>query len=486
MWLEVGCVDCKVVRCTEAERAWLETYLSFTDANARFRKGAGSDRIRMLNAFSMTFPAGLLPLVLARAPEEGFTIECSDTLQAPCLPDADADLEWLRDYQLEAVKRAEARRRGILWCPTGSGKTEIAIGLAQYLPCTWLFLVHKANLMTQTADRYELRTKLPAGRVGDGVWDIPRDSRFIVATFQTIDRRMKRDKRVKMMMEDVRGLIVDECHVLPAWSFWNVSMGCINTHWRIGMSGTPLARGDRRSVFAIAALGPVIYRIKSDVLIERGVIAKPHVRMVRVEHRGTLETTWGEVYGTSITRSARRNSTIVEMARRAKKPALVFVKEIRHGKELEKQLWAAGVKAGFVWGKFTGSSRMTQVKDLVAGRIDVLVCSAVFQEGVDIPELRSVIVASAGKSVIATLQRLGRGMRVERDRNNKVVEGGDEFDVWDVDDTGCGCTERTKDTGELVHHGCKWLEHHSRDRRNAYTREGYETVREEVVPAENS
>jgi superfamily II DNA or RNA helicase len=48
--------------------------------------------------------------------------------------------------------------------------------------------------------------------------------------------------------------------------------------------------------------------------------------------------------------------------------------------------------------------------------------------GVSIPNLASVIIASAGKAVIATVQRLGRPMR--------RPDGKDQCEYWDVYDIG--------------------------------------------------
>jgi superfamily II DNA or RNA helicase len=480
MWIEHGDNYAKLVRATDAERAWLTEYLAFTDSAAKYRKGrthSADGKVRMFNVFNQTFPSGFLSLVQRAAPEEGFSVELADNRCCPCPRDPDADLGWLRDYQLEGVERAASRGRGILWCPTGSGKTEIAVGLAQALPCRWLFLVHRASLMEQTAERYERRTGRQAGRIGDGTWNVPDGCTFVVATFQTLAKRLQqKDARTTALLAGSEGLIVDECHVLPAWSFWHVAMAC-PAYFRLGMSGTPLARGDQRSVFAIAALGPVIYRIKAETLIGAGVLARPHIHMVEVHHPRSDKPTWQGVYGENIVRSNRRNALVVEAVRRAERPCLVFVKEIRHGRELERRLWAAGLKPAFTWGSHSVEHRMRYVRDLVQGRIDVLVCSVVFQEGIDIPELRSVVVASGGKSVIAALQKLGRGMRPD------AKSGKTDFECWDFHDVGCGCTKAKAEDGEerRTHSGCRWLERHSRARLRAYAQEGYETVIEQLV-----
>jgi superfamily II DNA or RNA helicase len=230
----------------------------------------------------------------------------------------------------------------------------------------------------------------------------------------------------------------------------------------VGLSATPLARGDKKSVYAVAALGPVIYRVKNDVLQAAGLLAVPTIRFKTVHQRPITrfdplsgkdlpEEDWHKVYSIGIVGSATRNQAIVEATKVAEKPCLVFVKEIEHGKALTKLLIAAGLQTDFIWGTHGQGSRKNAIKSLLRGATDVLVCSSIFQEGVDIPELRSVVIASGGKSVISALQKIGRGMR--------PTKGKTTFEVYDFLDK-----------------GHPWLERQSRARFNAFKNEGHETL----------
>jgi superfamily II DNA or RNA helicase len=247
-------------------------------------------------------------------------------------------------------------------------------------------------------------------------------------------------------------------HSLPAESYLRVSQATPNAYWRFGFSGTPLARGDRRSVLAIGALGRVVYRVKPDVLIEAGVLARPRIRMVPILQL-SARPTWQGVYGELVVRSRQRNAAVVAAVRAADKPCLVFVRELAHGRVLEKALAKAGVSASFVSGQHSTEWRRSHVRRLERGHFDALVSTVVFQEGVDIPDLRSVVVACGGASVIAALQRIGRAMR--------VAPGKDSCEVVDFKDL-----------------GHPWMERHSRARLAAYVKEGHEVV--EAEPAVGS
>lgn len=444
-----------IVDANDIESDWLFEYLAFDNPQARFyKRHIGDTKTRLFNRMTRSFPSGFVELVEEAAPQSGFDLEILDTRQQPIKRDVNADLSWLRDYQLRGVQIAAKKSRGILWLPTGAGKTELAVGLALAFPCKWTFLVHRTSLMLQAAERFEQRTGAPAGRIGEGCDQIER---FTVATFQTLYAQIKnasartKDPKIARLLNlivNTEGLIVDESHVLPANSFYRVVMRMKKAYWRVGISGTPLARGDRRSLIAVGALGPVIYRVKPELLIARGLLARPDIRMLKIPTPSGKPTFQG-VYGEGIVRNTARNNLVVGAAKKSAKPALIFVKEIKHGQAILDRLIRAGITAEFVWGNTITPSRMNSVKRLTRGEIEVLICSVIFQEGIDIPELKSVIIATAGKSVIAAIQRVGRGMRMSAGKGGK-------FEVWDFYDT-----------------GNRMLERHAKERMRAYEREGY-------------
>jgi superfamily II DNA or RNA helicase len=469
MWLTKGNLNVKVTRASDEEVEWLrskDSGLTFSDKRGLFAKGE-VDRVRFYDLLESTFPAGFLPGVMESARACGIQAQVIDgrgpgpvAIPSPLT----ADGSTARGYQLDAETVAVRLERGIIQIATGGGKTNVAVAIAQRFPTVrWLFLAHRATLMEQAAERYEALTGNKAGRIGEGAWN--EEAHFTCATFQSLSSALKKGKHLASF-KAWTGLIVDEAHTLPAASYYEVSMALPNARLRLGISATPLDREDKRGVFAVASLGPVIYEHRADSLIKAGYLAKPLIKMVKVkqefrqvdQHGLIRRWKWNKVYDEGVVRSLQRNRALLAAVARAEKPCLVFVKEILHGKAFDRALKARSLRSDFIWGDASLQARKDAVRRLLRGDTEVLVSSVIFQEGVDIPELRSVVVASGGKSVIAALQRIGRGMRRS--------DGKDTFEVWDV-----------ADEGEA------WLERHAKARRLAYQREKFQVSVVSLVPS---
>lgn len=472
MKLALNNLNLRVVEATDVELAWLDEYTSCTVKEYRGR-GAGSrvveGRFRLYDSMARELPAGFYSQLVKSAPTAGVELIVHDERTAPCFYDPNADLGWLRDYQRNAIEMAVRRGgRGLVKSPTASGKTEIAFGFTRYLPCEWLFVCHRSDIIAQTARRYEARTGERAGIYMEGQWK-RGTSNFNVSTFQALYAGIKKGYPPALdLLEKAEGLLVDESHAQPADSFYTVSMAMKNAYYRIGLSGTPLDRSTKDSLRAIGALGPVVFKISTQLLIDRGVLSKPKIRMKRCRQEGVsnrdegFAKAWRGVYRDLVVRSADRNRALVECALSAKKPCMLFVDEKAQGELLEDMLKHAGLKVDFAHGDHWLAKRQEKIQQLVDGEVDVLLCTVIFQEGIDVPELKSVVNGAGKASTVAALQRMGRGMRVEKDKHGNVVFGGDEFELWDILDD-----------------GQRWLARHAQERKYAYEKEGHEV---EVVP----
>lgn len=481
MWIEVDNVVARVSKISDDEAHWLYNFLVLPVNGFRARYLGGQQGEPLYNVRAQCFPSGLLGVVMRGARAESIEVNVRDKRKPPGKHDHKADLSWLRDYQHEAVERCFVKHRGIIKVGTGGGKTEIIAALAALYPVEWDFLVHRASLLDEIATRIERRIGEPVGRFGDGRRTFERVN---VVMFQSLHKALcQKDSRALAHVKSVRGMGIDEVHVAASKTFLQTAQAYSGAYYRFGFSGTPLDRSDERNLAVIGATGDVIYRLDSAQLVEHGAIARPTIHLVRIPvpriggykamNMMQFSRQWAQSYD-AVMASQERMKVLVSTVQQAPKPCLTFVRSIDHGREVVRALRKAGVAADFVFGQRDTHARASAVKALVNGDLDVLVANIVFQEGVDIPSLQSLVMAGANKSTIGTLQSLGRALR-RTDSNNVVVK--DEVPVYDIADTHCGCKRTEGGYTMYDHNTCKWFDQHTSARVKDYRKAGH-TVKE--------
>ncbi len=457
MKIEFNNVWAKVLEASSSEIDWLDEYTScFFKSYRRSINYEPDQRYHMFDRASRLLPAGFVKLVRSAAKRDGIALELHDHRIKPCQPETDGALvDWLYDYQLEACMDIIRKGgRGLVKVPTGGGKTEIFIALTRLLPCEWLFVVHRADIIGQTARRFAKRTGERAGVWMNGRWQ-RGTSNVTLSTFQAIHTARKRkNPKLPELFSAIEAVTVDEVHAQPANTFYEVSLSFTNAYYRIGMSGTPMDRSDKENLRTVGALGPILYEVPYELLRDRGVLSQSHIRMARYKHPPTEpDAKWNEVYRDLIVRNTARNELLADMADMAVKPCLFFVEQMEHGRRMKHELELLGLRVDFATGGNWLDQRTRKLQALVDGEVDVLLCTVIFQEGIDIPSLRSVVVGNGKASIVAALQRIGRGMRTDAPTAKR------DFEVWDVLDR-----------------GHRWLTEHATARKRAYEAAGHEVL----------
>lgn len=425
----------QITEATKREREWLSRYLVAPGTPGRRGVPRGKPVCLVSYGFDGpdTFPAGLLALVERAARREGHGVVVEDARGPPPCTAGPMPNYIDRDYQVEGIEALLRMERGIVHAPTGAGKGRMIAGVTDVLPVRWIVITHRASITKQLAGVIREHTGEQVGLWASGKHT---HDRVTCTTFQSAGRTGTwGGVTIQQLLRRADGLIIDEVHGAAAPSYSRVIAQCVNARWRFGFSATPLARGDSQGLRVIAAAGPVVYRVRYNELEDQGYLSKPKIRMVEHQHPKPAEgfdpmksAPWRVVYGQSVVRNSARNATIVEVVKQAQKPCIVFVKDVQHGRKLALTIRDAGFRTAYVSGSRRVDSRASILRRLDDGDLDVCVATVVFQEGIDVPSLRSVVIASAGTSAIAAVQRAGRATR--------AADGKDGCEVWDIWDKG--------------------------------------------------
>lgn len=448
---------------SEEDKRALADFLTIEQQGAEyseaFRRHQWDGKIHLYNERHGRFPTGLTRMALGFMKDRGVVVDVVDGRRCPAVATGSAD--WLYDEQREAVDACVARTRGIVQAPTGSGKTEMFAALGKTIEIPWLVIVDTKDLLEQAAARYELRTGERAGRIGDGQWDVER---FTVATFQTLLKaRTGRDPRYGELVARTLGMSVDEAHGLPGAKFYLVVMDFVNAYYRFGFSATPFLRRDENELKMVAALGGVISRIDPKILAARGRWAVPSIWFADFDQWGT-EKSWkfDRVYDQCVVHNEARNKLVVDLMFRAQgRPALTFVKSVEHGHILMKMVQGAGSSAVFAHGTTPVESRRAAIERLLRRDVRYLICSKIFNKGIDIPEASFAVNAAAGDSDVDSIQRLGR-----LTRGPNSVPGKVSCEYYDIRDR-----------------GQRWLSAHAKGRMEVYAAYGFPPEKVPDLPA---
>lgn len=313
------------------------------------------------------------------------------------------------------------------------GKTELAAAIIKTygVPVT-LFLTGRKKLARQTRERFAKRLGVPLEDIGliqGGEW-LYGDSGVYVAVIDTLIQDKFKGLR-KLIYDNCELLFIDEAHHSPSSKYYQTLMYC-KARYRFGLTGTPVGRSDGADLKLRACTGSIIARIGSKELIEKGILARPTVFFTQINKPKILADSmpWAGVYAQAIVNNDLRNSIIVNYAlelEKLGKRTLILVKEIDHGETIKFMLRDGGSSCAFVHGSCADDVIDTATRRLESGKLRTLIATSIFDEGVDIPAVNAILLATGGKSQIAMLQRIGRGLRRKKDDNRVFI-----FDFFDT------------------------------------------------------
>lgn len=366
---------------------------------------------RFYSARKNRFPAGLLPYALQVLDRAGVVPTVIDRRPDPprAYPPKIYGAEP-RPYQLAAAQAILQRRvagipwpRGLIQLPAASGKTLVLALLASaYREDRVLVLTHRRDLLYQTAEDLGRYLGEPVGMVGAGKCTLHR---VTVGMLQTL---RKNQELLLGELAGVKVLLADEAHHLSATTFSKVAALC-PSYVRVGVSAMPTRESlpvERMRLWSV--LSDTAYMRPASELIADGYIAPVLVVYKTIgTPEGCYDTPYShDGYDRLIVHNAGRNARIAGFARTRTKPTLIVVNRLTHGEVLSRALGCQ-----FVSGEESMEVRRRALRDLGQGRVRWLVASPIFDEGVDAPAIRNLVLAGAGKSELQLMQRIGRGMR---------------------------------------------------------------------------
>lgn len=227
--------------------------------------------------------------------------------------------------------------------------------------------------------------------------------------------------RTIALLERFEFVILEEAHEVSGDSYYQILRHCKNAHYRLALTATPFMKGDEESNMRLMAVsGPIAIRVSEEMLIDRGILAQPHFKIIPLPHKPKhlmRGTGWQSAYRIGITDNDWRNqAAVAECVRMASYglTSMVLVQHTSHGEKVREMMGAAGLRVAFIQGEDEQDRRKDALRLLASGMYDVLIGTTILDVGVDVPAVGHVCLLGGGKAEVALRQRIGRGLRAKK------------------------------------------------------------------------
>lgn len=345
-----------------------------------------------------------------------------------------------RPLQAEALAaltatRARGFRAGMVVMATGLGKTWLAafdsaavcdsievdptVDGGSRRPGRTLFVAHREEILRQSRDVF--RAVRPEAELGlfHGPEKQP-DADVVFASVQTLARRLD-----EFAPDEFDYIVIDEFHHAAAKSYRKV-IDHFEPQFLLGLTATP-ERMDGADLFSLCG---------DNLVFECGLVEGiDRSELVPFRYWGIRDVVdyeaipWRngrfdpEILAERIETVQRAQQAFDEWQDKCGERTLAFCASIGHATFMEQFFAERGVACAAVHSEPGSADRRRALDDLRNGSLQVLFAVDMFNEGVDVPEIDSVLMLRPTDSPVVFLQQLGRGLRLSDGKDHlRVVD----------------------------------------------------------------
>ncbi|MCC7043453.1 MAG: DUF3427 domain-containing protein [Acidobacteria bacterium] len=331
--------------------------------------------------------------------------------------------------QLQVERERHGRFRNLVVAATGTGKTMVAAfdyrRLRRQLPrASLLFVAHRKEILQQSLLTY--RTVMRDGSFGELYVDghRPEHGRHIFASIQSLSQ-LRLDT---LSPDEFDVVVVDEFHHAAAASYRRL-LEHLRPKVLLGLTATP-ERTDGESVLHWFD-NRIAVELRLWDALEENLLSPFHyfglndgtdLSTVSWSRRGYDVTALQNLY----TADHRRVALVIQAIQdKVAKPqamrALGFCVSVEHAQFMAREFNRRGLRAVAVDAGTNAVERADALRKLRDREVSVVFCVDLFNEGVDVPEVDTVLFLRPTESALVFLQQLGRGLRRTEDKSCLTV-----------------------------------------------------------------
>jgi len=320
---------------------------------------------------------------------------------------------------LEALRRTResGHRAGLVVLATGLGKTWLsAFDSVDFERI--LFVAHREEILTQAMHTF--RRIRPDGRFGRYTGQAKEEGDIVFASIQTIGRREHLDRYAPDAFDYI---VVDEFHHAAAKSY-RALLDHFEPQFLLGLTATP-ERTDGGDLLGLCGENLVfqcdlLEGVSSGRLVPFRYFGIPDE--VDYEQIPWRSSRFDEVALTEALATTKRAENALEQYQKhGAGPAIGFCCSRSHANFMAEFFLKNGLRAAAVHSGEDSAPRTSSLEALGKGELDILFAVDMFNEGVDVPQIGTVMMLRPTESTILFLQQLGRGLRSAEGKSHLQV-----------------------------------------------------------------
>ena len=328
-----------------------------------------------------------------------------------------------------AAERARGHHRNLVVAATGTGKTIVAALdykrlRAQLSRDRLLFVAHRKEILQQSLDTF--RVILRDGAFGELLVGGEHADRW-EHVFASV-KSLHEERLEELRPDHFDVVIVDEFHHAGARTYERL-LSHLEPKILLGLTATP-ERADGKSILGFFD-GRIASELRLWKALDQGLLSPfqyfgiggaPDLRAVKWSGGRYVTSALSNVY-TADHLFARRvlQEVQAKVSDIRTMRALGFCVDIAHAEFMAAQFREAGLAAAAVSANTKSAERDAQLAALRSGELRVLFSVDLFNEGVDVPDVDTVLFLRPTASATVFLQQLGRGLRRRADKECLTV-----------------------------------------------------------------
>lgn len=319
-----------------------------------------------------------------------------------------------------ARTREAGYRRGLVVMATGLGKTYLAAFDSQRMAAKRvLFVAHREEILLQAEASFQ--RVHPTARIGwyaGGRRQTAGDLLF--ASVQTLGRA---EHLERFAPEHFDYVVIDEFHHAAAPTYRRL-LQYLRPRFLLGLTATP-ERTDQSDILSLCDDNLVYSRRLFDS-IELGLLCPFHYFGIYDETVDYQEIPWRngrfdpQALEHQLATQARARHALQHWRERGQARTLAFCVSRSHADFMAERFRRASIRAAAVY-RGSALERSAALEQLAQSQLQVIFSVDLFNEGVDLPAIDTVMMLRPTDSKVLFLQQLGRGLRRHPDKEALVV-----------------------------------------------------------------